>query len=169
MLKEQMIYLLNKTTSNIDLQRGRYLIKPLGYIEVNDHLREDPDVEYAVEKGWMEISTKQPKSHPDGVPTAVSEFFNPQSGLSVQEVKELVRKQKEKYAPRILEPVPTDPLEDKAEIPVVTKSKGPEEIKPEDLKAALGKTEEKAEEEKKTSMKPAKKKTETPEELGSFT
>jgi hypothetical protein len=167
---------------NLDLQKGRIIIKPLGFREVSDDLRDDEDVQYAVSMDWLKISKTKPKIDPEGVPPAVLEYFDPSKGLDMHEVKSMLDKSRAKYKPADFVAFPEDPLEDKREIPVVKstyveperpeeeKKKAPiykapahEEIKPEDVKAALGKVEEEVKPVEKASRK---KKT---EDLGQFT
>ncbi|HXP52017.1 MAG TPA: hypothetical protein VN922_18825, partial [Bacteroidia bacterium] len=84
---------------NLNLQNGRMIIKPLGYKEADDSMRDDEDVQYAVAMDWMQISKTKPKIDPDGVPPAVLEYFDPSKGLDMNEVKTMLDKSRAKYKP----------------------------------------------------------------------
>lgn len=132
-----MIYIVNNTKVNVDLLRGKYLVPPLGYVEVDDSLENDPNILYAKEREWIKISKTKPKSDKNGVPPAIIEFFDPSSPLTPQEVREMLGKQNERLA-KVPLADEEDPLEDKT-VHLHAKPLASTEISAEEVKAASAK------------------------------
>lgn len=89
-------FVINKTEANLQLKRGYFTIDKGSFKAVKASELLHPDFDYAISKGWIEISDKEPEGGTKHEAPAVIDTVRPAEGMTAAQLK---ASQEEKQEP----------------------------------------------------------------------
>lgn len=89
-------FVINKTEANLQLKRGYFTIDRGSFKAVKASELLHPDFDYAISKGWIEISDQEPKEGTKREAPAVIDKVHPAEGMTAAQLK---ASQEEKQEP----------------------------------------------------------------------
>lgn len=115
----KQLYAVNKTESNLQLNRGFFHIRQNGYKAVSDAEMGHPDFGYAKERGWIEITDEKPEDRPILGGVKAIEALTPYQGMTLEQLRES-EKDEDAIKPKATSSSIGKPSEEEAPIVVET-------------------------------------------------
>lgn len=90
------LFVVNKTDINLQFKGGYFYVGRKGFKPISEAEKDHPDFIYALEKGWIEITDKEPPAPVGLKPVETISSVEPLRGLTAEELKAQMAKAEKK-------------------------------------------------------------------------